>query len=407
MTIFGRRWRRWQIGLLAVLVAIVATLCTAWLWRQSTINGWRARTFEIDLQRAERAATNSDNKRGAESLQGGISREPTALSSAHRLAQLYARGGDPRILARDAALAADPVLWVRSFDSLILCTHGKFSAPFSPEALSAMRSGNKPMSEREIADLVSLSSKFRDMAPTRWTLPDGMLTALEAMMASGIRAVDPAFEREMERAMEAPLSDVDRVAREQILTSTRAFCASEDSSNPWAAYREGRARWVAQGSTGALLRNRQAGWTSKGVDALTEADYALVERIVRERQPDGLAALLSPINAFDMRILVEGEPRDLRVLLGRLAGASVVAALSACELGVNDCSANSPLFKQNCVDFGGCYLPDLAAQARYILARDGLDPQWFDREAARVAKAIYEGDLDALGIRRESSKSKP
>lgn len=407
--VFGRRWKWWQLCLLALLVTVLAMSCVAWLWRQSTIGSWRTRTFEIDLQRAELAAATIRASAGAvpESLPAGASPVPVALPSARQLSALYARGGDPRMQAHDAAIADDPVLWVRSFDNLMLCTAGKFSQPLSPEALSAMRSGTKPMSDAEITELVSFSNKFRDAPPTRWALSYSLMGRLEEIVANGVRAIDPAFEREMERAMAAPLSERDHAAREQILASTRALCASEDAPNPWAAYREGRIRWAAQGATGALLRNKQAGWSSKDFDSLAEADYALVERIVRERQPDGLAALLSAPGAFDLRLLSRDEPQELRLLLAQMAGRVTVAALVACELGVNDCSANSPLFKQNCVEYGGCYLPDVAAQARYLLARDGLDPQWFDREVARVVSAIYNGDLAALGIRRAALKPKP
>lgn len=373
------------------------------------MSGWRTHSFKIDLQRAEHAAATirSSAREAPEALPAGASPVRVTLPSARRLSAIYARGGDPRIQAHDAATADDPVLWVRSFDNLMLCSSGKVSQLLAPEAFAAMRSGKKPMSDAEIAEVVSFSNKFRDAPPTRWALSYGLMGKLEEIVASGVRAIDPAFEREMERAMAAPLSERDQAAREQILASTRALCAGEDAPNPWAAYREGRIRWTAQGATGALLRNKQAGWSSKTFDSLTEADYALVERLVRERQPDGLAALLSPSVAFDLRLLSRGDPQELRILLAPMAGGATVAALAACELGVNDCSANSPLFKQNCVDFGGCYLPDVAAQARYILARDGLDPQWFDREVARVVSAIYNGDLAALGIRRAALKPKP
>lgn len=83
------------------------------------------------------------------------------------------------------------------------------------------------------------------------------------------------------------------------------------------------------------------------------------------------------------------------------SASAMVAASTACELGVNDCSASSPRFKELCVSFGGCHLESVGAQVRFALARDGLDPQWLDREASRVVRAIREGNLDALGIRRK------
>lgn len=406
--------RAWQLVLLALLGGMLAvTFGALWLWRHAATTSSEARTPAGDLARAERAVA------AAASASGGVQMQvagqpdsaravPRALTSSQRLAALYARGGDPRALAREAALSDDPVLWVRSLDLLLLCISGKFSPPLTPETTAAWRSGKQCMTEEQIADIVASQEKARQTPPVRWALAPNLAGVLTTMMARAVNAHGSDVERAIERAMEAPLSNADRAAREQILEGTRAHCAGEGGPDPFVAFREARARGVAQGATGALVRNRNAGWTSKSFEELSDADYALVERIVRERQPDGLAALLSQAGvSLHLPLLAEGAELGDRAVVAQLRGPVVVAALAGCALGVNDCSANSPVFKENCAEYGGCHLPDVAAQARYILARDGLDPQWFDREVARVVKAIYEGDLAAIGMRLASAKPKP
>lgn len=219
-------------------------------------------------------------------------------------------------------------------------------------------------------------------------------------VARGLSVFDPELDRAIVAASWAPLSTPDRAAFERVLTETRRWCDGFPPDFMDERRAAGR-RFLAQGATGALLQNTQAGWTSKQLDALDPRDFDLAERIVRERQPDGLARLLSAGNAYSLNLVAESSQLDWSAMAAAMAANGIVAALSACELGVNDCSANSPQFKQLCLQFGGCHLSSVGELVRYVLARDGLDPQWLDRETERVVRAIREGNLDALGIRRK------
>ncbi len=233
-------------------------------------------------------------------------------------------------------------------------------------------------------------------------IPEPHGSMVNNLVARGVASFDSELERAILAATWAPLSDLDRAASGRVLTETRRWCDGFPSEFMDERRAAGQ-RFLAQGATGALLQNVQAGWTSQRLDSLEPRDFDLVERIVRERQPDGLARLLSSGNAYSLNLVTEGGSLDWSALLAAVAANGIVAALSACELGVNDCSATSPQFKQWCLQFGGCHTSSVGELVRYVLARDGLDPQWLDREAERVVRAIREGNLEALGIRRKPS----
>ncbi len=151
----------------------------------------------------------------------------------------------------------------------------------------------------------------------------------------------------------------------------------------------------------ALLFNESAGWTSKrNLSELSDRDFALVERGIREQQADVLAVLLFRGGIYGSTELIT-FPDDATV-------ASMIAGfdapkLAACELGVADCARGGRIFQEACLMVGGCDQTDAAALWRYVLARDGLDPTIFDRVAADLVAKIRAGDLEGLRIRRKPS----
>ncbi len=246
------------------------------------------------------------------------------------------------------------------------------------------------------------SNEWRDSPPLRLALPEPYASLVNSGFVQGLKSIDAELERNLAASLYAPLAPIDAAARQQILSETRQACAAFNSEEFFRSYRAARLRWASQGATGALLQNGQAGWTSKRMKELTDHDFELVERIVRERQPDGLARLLGESNAWDLHLASETEQLQASAQLAAMAAGSVVAALASCQLGVEDCSSDSPRFRVLCTSYGGCHQPDIASMARYILARDNLDPELWERETQRVVTAIYTGDLAALNIRRKT-----
>jgi len=384
-----------------VVIAVVAVLATLLLgWQSGAINRIFGSDAGQDVARAERAVS-SLTLAGSASNAVSSSGQQIKGSSAARLHALYARRGDPTQLARDAANSDDPVLWVRSLESITLCVNERVAKPASEETLRKVMADGK--NGLTVEQVLAMRARAREQPAMRWAAGESFMNALVTIFSDKRQRPTADIRDEVNQAMAAPLSDAERTARDRLIAGLRAHCeASKPNETYWPEFWSARDKWLAQGATGALLLNAKAGWTSKKFSELSDADYQLVERIVRERQPDGLARLLLLSNSRDLGLISETDRlADPRAGMAVLEGGRAVAAMAACELGVADCSANSPGFMELCVNAGGCHLPDIASLARYILARDGLDPQWLDRETERVVRAIREGNLDALGIRRK------
>ncbi len=377
------------VGLIALILAV----------RQYVLHDLRAMPADSGLARAEALALASRNNASSSQAVNDPARR-RATASADQLRALYSQP-DIGTAALAAAQSDDPVLWVQSVEMWALCTSLRIARPVSEAEMLKVQSA---YAEPNLAPIMRQMNEMRDFPPQRLAIPEPYGSMINNAVTKGLSALDPALERAMLDASWAPLSAADRAAHERVLSETRRWC----ERFPDDFFEKRRAvglALVAQGATGALLQNGKAGWTSKRLDDLTPRDFELVERIVRERQPDGLAKLLSQGNAFSsLNLVSDTDKLDWSAMTAGFAASGMVAALSSCELGVNDCSANSPRFKELCLSFGGCHLESVPEQVRYVLARDGFDAQWLDRETERVVRAIREGDLDALGIRRTKEK---
>jgi hypothetical protein len=165
------------------------------------------------------------------------------------------------------------------------------------------------------------------------------------------------------------------------------------------AYRAQRDKFAAQGTLSALIFNEKAGWTSgRSLSELSERDYALVERAVKEQHADALAMLLlrGSFHADIPAGMLPADDLSISIWLPYHAG-----QMAACALGLSDCSRESRSFQESCLMAGGCDQPDAFALWRYVLARDGLDPSVIDRVVADLVAKIRAGDLEALRIRRK------
>jgi hypothetical protein len=381
---------RWTLVAVITLIALTLGL------RQYVLHDLRSMPADSGLARAEAQVSGSRNK----VLSSRAATDPGRVgiaASAERLRALYAQ---PDIGAATlvAAQSDDAVLWVQSIEMWSLCISSRFARPISEAEILKAESGT---TQPNLAQTMREMNEWRDFPPLRLAIPEPYGSMVNNAVAKGLSALDPALETAMLNVSWAPLSAADNAAYQRVLSENRRWC----ESFPKDFFDRRRATgigFVAQGATGALLHNTKAGWSSKRFDELEPKDFELVERIIRERQPDGLAQLLSQGNAFSSLNLV-GDSHTLNwsAMTAAFAANGMVATLSSCELGVNDCSANSPRFKELCVSFGGCHLESVSEQIRYVLARDGFDPQWLDRETERVVRAIREGNLDALGIRRK------
>jgi len=396
--------RRWLVlaALSALAIAVLLHRTTDWL---APLLG---APVERQLERAQRAADSFPAPKPAAS-DGGVA-AIRAPASSKRLQDILSRSDHWFDKARDAAAADDAVLWVRAVDMSTICSDMRIARPLTEEM---WRAASPHDDDKKIQEMVVFSRRMREMPAQRLAMPASFVETFLAMLQTSAdagkdvpRPVVEGAAAALDEAMIAPVSEADRAAREQLLATHRAQCADESASMQGFldAYRRGRERWLAAGATGALLNDRRAGWSSPSMSKLSERDYALVERIVQERQPDGLAKLLSTSVAWQLSL--NSEPEDVRQGFASMFNSSVIAVLAGCELGVNDCSARGPAFLTLCLNLGGCHLPDVGALARYALARDGLDPNWFDRESARVVKAIYEADLAAIGVHREAVDEK-
>lgn len=264
---------------------------------------------------------------------------------------------------------------------------------------------DQPLSTEAAAAAARAINAIRDAPPSRVAPPvalRGLIGELVAAFALGNKLlnIDPEFVELLAGAQKAQLDAPEPQLLNETVRQTRAMCASFPFEEFWQRYPNAKNRWAAKGALGALIGNTQSGWTSTDFSSLAAADFALVERAIAERQADGLVALLSSSNASSLRLLELDASQSTYVPgLGMSAGRQV-ADIALCQLGIADCSSQSPAFKDACATYGGCHQPDLAALMRYVLARDDMDPTLFDRNADRVTGAIYANNLEVLGIRR-------
>jgi len=152
-------------------------------------------------------------------------------------------------------------------------------------------------SEPNLAQVMRQMNEWRDFPPLRLAVPEPYGSVINNAVAKGLSALDPALQKAIIDASWAPLSAADNVAYRRVLSETRRWC-ERFPEDFWDKRRAAGLGFAAQGSTGALLQNWQAGWTSKSLDELAPKDFELAERIIRERQPDGLARLSSQSSAF-------------------------------------------------------------------------------------------------------------
>lgn len=388
--------KRTTLGWLGAAI-IVAVVLAIFAFRNVLVGQLFALEAKTSLERADaQAFKRAETSVGVAS--GAASEQTTrAEASAPRLKTLYQQA-DLHASALSAAQSDDPTLWARSLGFMFMCVDQRFSRPITEDIFRF----DPKISAAEAHHMVRRSNEWRESPPLRLALPEPYASFVNNGFVQGLKSIDAELEKNLATSLYAPVAPADAMARQRILSETRRACEAFSSEEFSRAYRGARLRWAAQGATGALLQNAQAGWTSKWMTELTDRDFELVERIVRERQPDGLARLLGESNAWDLKLARETEQLQASAQLAAMAAGSVVAALASCQLGVDDCSSDSPRFRVLCTSYGGCHQPDIASMARYILARDNLDPELWERETQRVVTAIYTGDLAALNIRRKT-----
>lgn len=303
--------------------------------------------------------------------------------------------------AIDAAQSDDPVLWAQSAHMVLLCSNPKLaSARLINEAMLRQMSPD----DRESYQLLTQAKPLRLLPPPeiRAEYAAGFALAWEKLEDPEVQRMQRARMRALAPQLLAPVSAAEVAAYDATRAAAAAQCPDMGFSEEFsAAYRAGREKWLSQGAMSAQLFNAKAGWSSgRNFSSLNDADFALVQRVIDERSPDGLTALFSdsggPTGPPDFSQLPEGAV-DL-ALVNNL----YVSRLVRCELGLSNCDQSSPMFKDACLTVGGCDQADLGALLRYVLQRDGVDPVFFDQQTQYVLRAINAGDLDALGIHRRS-----
>jgi hypothetical protein len=311
-----------------------------------------------------------------------------------------------------AAMSDDPLVHVNSFFMMFPCMNesvravrrdvGKDLAEYSRDPKTgAPRTVSKE--ELEFAELRANGGPQRISPPKeiREEIRKEIDEPIEERMARFDRGErDIAKEMRLWRANLAPLTNDERGEFDAIRSELAKACDNKMFSNEFgAAYRAQRDKLAAQGVISALIFNEKAGWTStKHLGELSERDYALVERGIKEQHPDVLAALLlrGSLHADASTARLPDDEYAARIVLQFHA-----VQMAACALSVSDCSRESRTFQESCLMVGGCDQPDAFALWRYVLARDGLDPAAVDRVVADLVAKIRAGDLDALGIRRK------
>ena len=339
-------------------------------------------------------------------IPAGTDRRPSSQRTADRMGEAF-RNTDIRRAAFAAVDSDDPAVWVQSMQLGIMCMDLRFSH-VAYAYTADMFKGEKNISAADAATMVKNLNDFRDGPPSRVAFPQALRgivgDLLTSLFTPNERNIDPELVEALKDAQVAPVGAVEAELRSAIFQQTRAMCKDGVGDDFWRKYRDARDRWAAKGALGALIGNKNSGWTSTGSLGLTEADYALVERAILERQPDGLARLLSPGNSPTLNLLQLDDPQSNYALMLSISGGRHVGQLTLCQMGIADCSVDSPAFKDACSWYGGCHQPDLASLMRYVLARDDMDPTLVDRNVARVTAAIYANHLEALGIRRAKEK---
>lgn len=336
---------------------------------------------------------------------GGRSTSP-AKRTADRMGEAF-RDADIRRAALAVVDSDDPAVWVQSLQLSLMCMNPRFSS-YTPVYTAEMFESGKNKSAAEIDAIVKQLNDFRVSPPSRVAFPPALRgivgDLLTTLFTSKEQNFDPELAKALNDAQFAPVGAMEVASRTEIFQQTQAMCQSGLGEDFLHKYREAGDRWTAKGALGALIGDKKSGWTSANLRELTDADYALVERAILERQPDGLARLLSPGNSSLPNLLELSDAENSYALILAISGSRQVAQLTLCQLGIADCSVDSPAFKDACAWYGGCHQTDLGSLMRYVFARDEMDPTLIDRNAARVVAAIYANDLDALGIRRVKEK---
>lgn len=322
----------------------------------------------------------------------------------------------------DALYSGDPLLFVHSVLMNLPCFsepamyRGRDVREFLQSITLDPKTG-KPLPIHE--DQVILTTKRIQGGPSRIYPPEGVRAEIAAIQnafladtidekkVDGLLEKKPDLQNEMRLwdALRAPLSDEERKAFVSVRDQVIAQCAGGGLSESFSKqYRASRDMLASGGVMSALIFNEQAGWTSgRTLGDLSERDYALVEQGMLEQRPDVIALLLAgapKVTGIDY----SGIPEDAIGMY--LMTDYFVGTLVACELRAADCSHDGRMFKSTCLDLGGCDQPDFKTLLRAILFRDGIDPNILDREVARMLKAIHNGDLNALGIRRSTNTKK-
>jgi hypothetical protein len=385
---------------LVVCVAIFTTLLVLRAWTTHVVH---ARSAPEWLRGAEKTARDAGNLAGAVIPTVPVSGHALASSlhdesSAKQLSRLYSER-DVAAAARAAANAADPAVWVQSLRLMFLCSDMRFTSL----QMTAEQFRGPGDDDAKAQQSKRMMDEMRDMPAMNLAPPKplrGMVAAyFQAFLANKETKIDPALEEKLNATGFAAMSPDDTLARDTLIKNTREGC--KDHRFDYETYRAASVRWVAKGALGALIGNRQAGWTSGSLKELGDADYALVERAIVERQPDGVARILGGTNTWQLDLMhVDKELGNSAIALG-FVGNKLVADLSLCQMGIADCGSNSPAFKEMCASIGGCHQPDLASLVRYALARDEIDATLIDQNVGRVVAAIYARDLAAIGIRKK------
>jgi hypothetical protein len=311
----------------------------------------------------------------------------------------------------EAAMSDDPVVHLNSFNMSLPCVWESVQRVkrSAKDYLWPITRDPKTGAPLDIDQVDIEFSELRAHGGPQRVHPPEALRAEANMQAQNFLALDqvPTLlpERDVRKDMAdwranlAPLSLGERASFDEMRAQLGEAC-DDDSINAafGAAYRAQLEKLASQGVLSALLFNRRAGWTSTSLSALSERDFALVERGIREQQPDVIAYLLL---RHKLRVDVESAVLPDDAIAASVAISVMASDLVACAFNVADCSPEGFIFQNACLMFGGCDQPDAFALWRHVLARDGLDPAALDRVVADLVAKIRAGDLDALGIRRK------
>lgn len=316
---------------------------------------------------------------------------------------------DPFARQMLAVNSGDPVLLYGAVKGMLHCSstavlyHGKDVRQVMTEFNRDPTTGSStPVNE----DFVLMSEALSTLGPQRM-FP---IAEIRAEIARAVAATSPsraqpgpALTKEHYLRNAAPLTAYERATYDQIVAKSRAECAGRTMSEGFGpAWRGAIDRLVAQGVTSAQLFNSRAGWQGKTYDRdLTPRDFDLLERAFLDARPDTWARLLLLSPRATGQPPPDLWPDDLAMLGPYMSLDLLLGPLTACALGVYDCSPNSTYFQAYCMDYGGCDQTDLAALMRHIFQRDGLDPGIVDREIGRVVTMYRYRDFAALGFRRK------